>query len=243
MVATSLAFRGHLREAARMVSAQPELADWHIFAELAMAGAIPPDTVDAFYRQRMEKAPFWSSPRYPEEEGFLMAPVWWASRGDTVALKRYIERLSRRGRSSALSKPPASDVPGNPYWLAAGEAYLTLARRDTAGALTRLASLPDSTGPVWFERLTLARLLAARGREREALAVLDREFPFSDPAVSQGVWAFERARLAEQLGQSEKARYWYGYIVALWRLADAEVQPSVNEAREALGRLTAEPRR
>ncbi len=241
MVATSLAFRGHLREAARMVSAQPELADWHIFAELAMAGAIPPDTVDAFYRQRMEKVPFWSSPRYPEEEGFLMAPVWWASRGDTVALKRYVERLSSRGRSSAPSRAPASDIPRNPYWIAAGEAYLTLARRDSAGALTRFAALPDSTGPVWFERLTLARLLAARGGEREALAVMDREFPFADPvAISQGVWALERARLAEQLGQFEKARYWYGYIVALWRLADAEVQPSVNEAREALGRLTTE---
>ena len=91
-----------------------------------------------------------------------------------------------------------------------------------------------------MERLTLARLLVGQGREREALAVLDLEFPYQLPTASNGVWALERARLAEKLGEREKARQWYGYVVALWRNADAELQPSVAEAREALGRLTAE---
>jgi hypothetical protein len=61
--------------------------------------------------------------------------------------------------------------------LAASVAYLALARADTLEAVDRLQALPASAGMVWYERLTLARLLAALGRDREALAVLDRGFP------------------------------------------------------------------
>jgi hypothetical protein len=94
---------------------------------------------------------------------------------------------------------------------------------------------------VWYERITLARLLAALGREREALDVLDREFPFPAFIFHRGTWALERARLAEKLGQGEKARYWYGFVARLWRHGDPELQPIVAEAREALTRLTSEP--
>jgi hypothetical protein len=128
--------------------------------------------------------------------------------------------------------------------LPTAEAYLALARRDTVEALRRFAALPNSRGAVWFERLTLARLLASRGRARDALAVLDREFPVSYySSGSRGAWALERARLAEQLGQRGKASYWYGYVTKLWRHADPELQAYVTEARAALGRLTAAPRR
>ena len=123
------------------------------------------------------------------------------------------------------------------YWLGAAEAYLALARRDTAGALARFAALPDAIGPIWLERLTQARLLTATGHEREALAVLDREFPVEIVTGSQGIWALERARLAEKLGEREKAKTWYGYVVRVWRHADTDLQPVVAEAREALQRL------
>jgi hypothetical protein len=56
---------------------------------------------------------------------------------------------------------------------------------------------------VWYERLTLARLLAGLGHEREALAVLDREFPrlrSGFPYLHAETWALERARLAEKNG-------------------------------------------
>jgi hypothetical protein len=86
-------------------------------------------------------------------------------------------------------------------------------------------------------------LLAAQAQERQALAILDREFPRTDVGVSRGIWALERARLAEKLGEHEKAKLWHPYVAAVWRHADPELQPSVAEAREALGRLTAEPGR
>jgi eukaryotic-like serine/threonine-protein kinase len=241
VVAVSLGFRGHLREASSVVAAEPQLRGWFLFPELALARAIPAETADVFYKRRLSREPFRSPPNplEPFEEGLLNGPYWWAARGDTASLKRYVERMNRLAGSNKSS--PAS---ADPYWLAAGEAYFALARRDTVAALKRFAALPDSTGPVWFERLTLARLLAAKAQERQALSILDREFPNNSGwvGVSRGIWALERARLAEKLGEHEKAKQWYTYVAAVWQHADAELQPFLAEAREALGRLTAEPR-
>jgi serine/threonine-protein kinase len=127
------------------------------------------------------------------------------------------------------------------YLHAASNAYLALARGDTAEAVARFKALPATVGPVWYERLTLARLLAALGSEREALAVLDREFPAPFAISARGTWALERARLAEKLGEREKALQWYGFVARLWRHGDPELRPAVDEAREALTRLTSEP--
>jgi serine/threonine-protein kinase len=234
-LAAELAFRGHLRESAQLVSSQPRLAGWALFTELALAGAIPVQTAGAFYQRRLNKKPLWSPDEEPIQDGFAGAPVWWAARGDSVSLRLWAERLKQQlriTRASGAAEPT--------YWVGAAEAYLALSRRDTTAALARFAALPDSTGPVWFERLTLARLLTARGQEREALAVLDREFPVAIPTGSQGIWALERARLAEKLGEQEKARRSYSYVAAVWRHADPELQPVVGEAREALARLSGE---
>jgi serine/threonine-protein kinase len=230
MLVNSLAFRGHVREAANLVSAHSELASWPVFVELALLGVIPADTADAFYERRLERESFWS-PGDPTHEGLTLGPVWWAHRGDSASLGRYL----RRARSQS---PPG--LAANPYWVAVAEAYLALARRDTAQALSRFAALPDSLGPVWLDRLTLARLLAARGEDREALSVLDRGFPFPFATGSQGIWALERARLAEKMDETAMAKHWYGYVAALWRRADPELEPFVAEARVALGRLTSE---
>ena len=232
LLAAELAFRGHLRESARVVSAQPGLAGWVLFTELALAGAIPVETADAYYRQRLNREPLWAPGEEPIQNGFMGAPVWWAARGDSGSLKQWVERLRQETQRTTT---PEAAVPT--YWLGAAEAYQALARRDTAGALARFAALPDSIGPIWLERLTQARLLTTIGHEREALAVLDREFPVEIVTGSQGIWALERARLAEKLGEREKAKNWYGYVVRVWRHADADLQPVVAEAREALQRL------
>src|SRR6185295_18211143 len=60
LLAAELAFRGHLRESARLVGAQPGLAGWALFTELALAGAIPAETADAYYRRRLSREPLWA---------------------------------------------------------------------------------------------------------------------------------------------------------------------------------------
>jgi tetratricopeptide (TPR) repeat protein len=57
-------------------------------------------------------------------------------------------------------------------------------------------------------------------------------------------YPFVLRRLGElhaSLGHREQAIDYYGQFIALWKDADPELQPQVEEARAALARLTGEP--
>ncbi len=49
-------------------------------------------------------------------------------------------------------------------------------------------------------------------------------------------------RIYDELDRPEDAAYHYGLFVEWWRDADPELQPWLNEGREALARLAGEPR-
>ncbi len=231
MLANVLAFRGHIREARDIITGSEGLTRSPLFTELALLGPVPPDTANAVLGRRLREGPGRPS-------GLGMAPAWWSARKDTTSLKLYVQRL----RDDIGSKPNSSN-PGDwilQYRLRATEAYLALARADTTGALAQFQSLTVTTGGVWQERLTLARLLSARGRERDALAVLDLGYPHAYYLLARVPWTLEQARLAERLGQREKALRGYGFVAKVWRHADPELRPYVDEARSGLQRLTAE---
>jgi hypothetical protein len=65
--------------------------------------------------------------------------------------------------------------------------------------------------------------------------------PFLFPA--EGLWRLVRGRAFEALGKRDSALADYGFVVDLWRRADPGLQPFVSEAKNAVARLTAEPRR
>jgi len=54
------------------------------------------------------------------------------------------------------------------------------------------------------------------------------------------IWTLERARVNERLGNTEKAVESYAFVAAIWRHADPELQPYVEEARAGIARLTGE---
>jgi hypothetical protein len=62
------------------------------------------------------------------------------------------------------------------------------------------------------------------------------------PRPSDVLWYLERGRVAERLGDRDRAPEAYRFVAAAWRHADPELQPYVAEARAGLGRLTAESR-
>jgi hypothetical protein len=85
-------------------------------------------------------------------------------------------------------------------------------------------------------RLVHARLLASRGRLRDAASILaDR--PTLLPSAIDVLWTLERARVAERLGDPAAGRQSYAVVTGIWRDADADVAPLVAEARSALTRL------
>jgi len=163
---------------------------------------------------------------------------WWAADGDTSAIRTYISTsewsLKSRARDSATVALLRANV-------AAGNAYLALARRDTAAALSQLLSTRDTLHACWhMNRATTANLLVGIGWYREAAQRLERRWPGTSEC-SDGVddveWTLTRARVFDKLGRRDEARANYEFVVRAWRTADPELQPRVREARTAIARL------
>jgi hypothetical protein len=161
---------------------------------------------------------------------------WWAARHDTLSLAAFATRML-----SLESRSPSDVHPWLRYGAASAEAYRALARGDTSGALSRFTGLPDTVCPCAYDQIVTAQLLLQRGRDQEAAAVFEGDFPpFMSPAY--GLWRLQRGRVLERLGRRDAAIEDYRFTAAVWRHADPELQPYVTEARQALARLTAEPR-
>jgi serine/threonine-protein kinase len=215
--------RGHVREALQMPGPAPFWLD-----ELALMDAVPADSAErVFDAWRREGSP-----------DFSYALAWWAHRRDTVALGQFARRPV-----PGVATGWEPHVTGR--WMAdAGAAYYALARGDSAEALTRFLALPDSGCYCRLHRLVRSQLLAAAGRYREAMTLLDQVYgqESAPPTPSEVFWVLERARVAERLKDFEKARRDYGWVATIWRHADPELQPYVAEARAGLARLVGEPR-
>ena len=129
----ALAYRGHLREAARELWTR---RPWTSGVSLLTAGELvtlapsPPDSAAAWLESLLGEGSVWSP----------VGLAWWSARGDT----------DRFAGSSGWPDPEplfprATGEAG--YWTyqaLAAQPYLALARRDTSLALTLLAALPDS---------------------------------------------------------------------------------------------------
>jgi hypothetical protein len=148
----------------------------------------------------------------------------------------------RRAEGEARIQRSARGKLQGRYLHAAATAYLALARGDSVQGLRLFQSIPDTRGIVndcSYEKLVEARLLASQGQARQAGALLDRwVWSGEGPLFVLGV--LEQGRIAEGLGERQKALDAYQFIIDVWRRADPELQPFVVEARNALARLRRE---
>ena len=214
-LAFALAHRGHLREAYAVGGTRT----WPELLELALLGIVPPETADSVTASSLEVGNGWLA------YGSLR---WWVSRRDTTMLDRAASWF---------------EAVGLPYARSATRAYRALATGDSSEALRRLAGL--RTWPCFYcyhERVVQAQLLSSVGDYEAALALLDEwRWPLEVARRAEMVlWALERARLNEILGNRDAAREDFSYVFDAWRNADPELQPYVDEVRAALLRLGAE---
>jgi tetratricopeptide (TPR) repeat protein len=243
-LANALAYRGHLHEAYetdRRLILDPKASrfTWWMdpFMCLALLGVIPDSLAASTYAQAFEPSA-WPIPRSNIQARHLRGLPWWQARKDTLSLARFALRAEQEGRTQ---KGAIGKLRGR-YLHAAATAYLKLARGDSAGALRLFQSIPDTLCVVnicYYEKLIEARLLASEGRARQAGEVLDlwvwrAEGPLHVLAM------LDRARIAESLGEREKALQSYQFVVDVWRGADPQLQPFVVEARTALTRMSRE---
>jgi hypothetical protein len=236
LLASALTYRGHLREARVVVGD----GFGHLFIELAQLGAIPPDSADAvitrWFRSSDDPALRFSGEDGDRCRRTLGAVQWWASRGDTARL----QELVRRGVAAAAAGSNVYAQLNAQGDIALGRVGLALARRDTPEALRRVLAVPDSLCPTFVPfRLFKAHLLAEAGHDREAAVLFDRtpSFNWVDRSVGSALGVLQRARVAERLQDGEKAIQCYQLVLDLWRHADPELRPYLEEARAGLARL------
>jgi tetratricopeptide (TPR) repeat protein len=224
----SLLYRGHVREAGSMLFETPKSPPPQM-VEAALLSPTPPESAGAVFRRWLRGG---SGPA-------VVTLPWWMAQRDSAAIREL------QGRSDSLA---GSSLDGAlraraAYTSQAALAYLTLLRGDTVAAIRRFEALPDSfCAFCYFQRLTLAQLLSARREDRKAFEMMNA-YLLELLAPSEIFWTLERARVAERLGEREAAARDYQYVADIWRHADEQLQPYVEEAKEALMRVSSEPQR
>lgn len=219
-----LAYRGRFRESLEL----PETRASGAFVEMALAGGTAaseaPRVLAGWLRTDPRDAHFGTP-------ALVAAGAWWARQRDTTSLRQMARVAEGSAHRDQAKRAMAT------YSVAVANAYLALARADTAEALRRFASLPDSLCQMCaVPRYEYASVLASRGRLREAASILaDR--PTLLPSAIDVLWALERARVAEQLGDVATARQGYALVVAAWSGGDDELAPIVDDARRAMSRV------
>jgi eukaryotic-like serine/threonine-protein kinase len=245
-LANALAYRGHIHEAYatdRRLLLDPNESRFSNFMDpflsLSLLGVIPDSLAAATFAHAFQPGNAWEIPTFNNRQvRQLRGLPWWLARRDTSSLARF----ARRAEQEARSQPSAKGKLRGRYLHAAATAYLALARSDSVGALRLFQAIPDTLCIVnicYYEKLIEARLLASQGRARQAGEVLDLwVWRAEGPLYVLGM--LDRARIAESLGEREKAIQSYQFVVDVWRGADLQLQPFVVEARTALTRMSRE---
>ena len=135
-------------------------------------------------------------------------------------------------------------------WAAYGPGQLALARGDGKGALDHFRQARN----LWwcrtctmleeglaFERAGQADSALASYEQLAALGTQHFEEGFKDFTLPL---SYQRlGELYEGKGDKDKALEYYGKLTTLWKGADPELQPRVQETKRRMAALTAEPRK
>lgn len=227
----ALAFRGHLSEAA-LVMLPSKFGRETVYSNFVAMGALSPEAAKQYFNDA-------KSGSIDRPTALIAAQAWWADRRDTTAIRESAERAEQFAANQPMGNPRRYAT----FLALDARAYLALAKGDTSDALTRFLALPsmDCIDPYCIgHRLTAAQLLSARGRDVEALRILDIIPNIYLPLTVR--WRFERARVAEKMKRAD-AEADYRYVAELWRNADAPLQPIVKAALEGANRLAKLSRR
>ncbi len=167
------------------------------------------------------------------------AGAFAADRGRWSDHERAVAELRRRAdRSFAQADTVGGIMPPEGLLLAgrvgALEGYALWRQGHPAEALARLEATP--TRRIGIVHLWLGELYHETGRLREAERVFLSYAPISRLSI-EPLSQRQLGKIYEQLEEYDKARESYEYFVEYWKNADPELQPIVEEARQAIIRL------
>ncbi len=157
------------------------------------------------------------------------------------------EESIRVATEALRADDPSADSLRNRGLLRAAIGWARLVEGDTTEGIADLRTgLSVTGGPrsaeTGFLRLQLALALSADPRTRDE-GITHLRYGFNGTALHFLPLAYlALGRTYEAAGKADSAALAYGRFIHLWDKADPELQGRVTEAREALQRLTAEPR-
>jgi serine/threonine-protein kinase len=173
--------------------------------------------------------------------------VWATASFANMALQAGDKAVAHRLLDPWMSRDTAGLTPQE-HWvrplLVAQDGWLDLLEGDTIAGLRKMQEGLDGVvnqlgsplkDPVRFE---YGRALASRPQTKaRGIAMLENgfDFPLLVPATQLAL-----GRIYEKDGQRDKAIAAYQEVTRLWATADSSLQPRVQEAKEAIARLTAE---
>ncbi len=222
LLASQLSMRGHISEAwALAVSNRNYTA-----AEIAGLGLVPAESAAKTLR------PFLTE----KNDAFVMPFPVLALVHDTATLGAQLANMEKALQRDTSARQQAIFS----YVVGSLRGYLALAKGDSASATRLFDSLQDSVLSLPFDAFIRARLIGRQDPKR-AIAILERHSGLPD--VLYAARELERGRLAERIGDRERAVDAYSFVAAVWRNADSPaLRDGAKEARDALGRLDSDGR-
>jgi tetratricopeptide (TPR) repeat protein len=148
--------------------------------------------------------------------------------------------LQARSLSQDLSRGVRAQVAINQGRLEDALVLLEQAQMDALGGQF-LYTLATSFLMQNHERFLRAELLSQLGREEKALGWYGSfQLGLYNTAIYRAPTHLRRGEIYEQLGDSERALEHYAHFVELWKDADPEFQPLVEEVRQRMVRMVRE---
>jgi len=216
----ALILRGHVAEAWPLAMNNRS----YVAGEIAGLGLMPADTVTKSLRPWLQA----------DDDRFIAPVPWLALTHDTAALLAKAKDMD--GFAARDTSPAQRAI--KEYVAAEFRAYAALAKGDTTAATRLFTALPDSILTIPFDAFMQARLIGRQDPQR-AIAILERHVAGTD--LLYAARQLERGRLAEKIGDRQRAVDAYSYVAEVWRSTDSpQLKDGVKEATDALKRLDAD---
>jgi hypothetical protein len=198
----------------------------YIVGEIAGLGLVPIDSAVKVLRPWLQS----------HNDAFLIPIPILALARDSVALVAQADEMEKAVPRDTSAAQRAIIK----YVVAALRGYVALAKGDTVTAVRLFTALPDTIVTIPFDAFIRARLIG-RDDPKRAIAILERHVP--TPDLLYAARELERGRLADRIGDRERAVDAYSYVAAIWRAADSPpLRDGAKEATDALKRLDADGR-
>jgi tetratricopeptide (TPR) repeat protein len=216
---------GHMRKLVDYAT-DPRMAPNQVFACPYIARILGLPISDEMLEQ--------AAARLPEdvlETPDLFEAAYAIDRGQWDEYETVLSRMRQR-LENAEAEGDSAAIDGGRFQLRSAEAIGMMERGQLEEAAEAFEALRS---PFWPHRWWLGQIYLELGQPRDAIQWLN-----TFVSISGAYWPLAHLYLGqayEELGDAEQARNAYAAFLDMWRDADVELQPLVEEARAGLERL------